>query len=162
MDKEAFKQLLENHEGRKNTVYIDTEGHPTIGVGFNLDRGDAKELISDMGLDYDKVRNGSQDLSDAQIDKLLDHDMDTAIATSSDAVSNYDDMSEGRQLAVADMAFNLGGDGLAGFTKAVSAMESSDWETASAEMEDSKWFEQTGTRAEEDVEMMRSGQYSGS
>jgi GH24 family phage-related lysozyme (muramidase) len=162
VDKQDFKDLLEKNEGRRDTAYVDTEGHPTIGVGFNLDRSDARQIITNMGLNYDEVRDGTQKLTDAQIDSLLDGDANQAITAARDTVSNFDEMSDARQMAVADMAFNLGAAGLAGFTNAISAMESGDWEKAADEMQDSKWFDQTGSRAEEDVEIMRSGQYSGS
>src|SRR6187551_1498786 len=35
----ALKAQLERHEGNRSKVYNDTAGHPTIGIGFNLDRG---------------------------------------------------------------------------------------------------------------------------
>lgn len=162
MDKDQFKDLLERNEGRRDEVYTDTEGHPTVGVGFNLDRDDARSALESIGLDYDKVRDGSQKLTDNQIDTLLDRDADTAIADAHSAVSNFDELTDGRQIALADMAFNLGGDGLSGFTNTLAAIQSGDWEQAAQEMENSRWYEQTGNRAVADIEMMRSGQYSGS
>lgn len=46
-----------------------------------------------------------------------------------------------------NMSFNLGKKGLKGFKKMWAAIEVNDWNTASAEMEDSKWFKQTKNRA---------------
>jgi hypothetical protein len=34
--------------GYRTCVYTDTMGHPTIGIGFNLDRGDAPALIASV------------------------------------------------------------------------------------------------------------------
>ena len=82
LDREELKAQLVKHEGKKNHVYKDTEGHPTIGVGFNLDRSDARAKIEALGLDYAKVKAGTQDLTDTQVYQLLDGDMDRAIADS--------------------------------------------------------------------------------
>jgi len=52
--------LLKQHEGYKKTVYRDTRGKPTIGVGFNLSRQDAPKIITSIGADYDKIIHGAQ------------------------------------------------------------------------------------------------------
>lgn len=46
-----------------------------------------------------------------------------------------------------NMTFNLGGKGLNKFKKMWAAIEVGDWNTASDEMEDSKWAKQVGNRA---------------
>ena len=48
--------------------------------------------------------------------------------------------------AVLDLAFNLGRDKLNTFKKMRKALENDDYNTAAAEMKDSKWFDQVKTR----------------
>jgi len=42
---EDVETMIAANEGKRTCVYKDTAGHPTIGIGFNLDRGDAKSII---------------------------------------------------------------------------------------------------------------------
>jgi len=155
MDKDQIKDLIEKNEGRRDKVYEDTEGHPTIGVGFNLDRADAKEQIEALGLDYDDVRSGKTNLNDDQINSLLDADVDRAVDAARGNVENFDDLSDNRQAAITDMAFNLGSAGLGKFENMIDAVESGDFEKAADEMSDSKWAGQVGDRADQDMALMQ-------
>jgi len=58
MNKSEIMQWIEQWEGRKSHVYKDQMEHPTIGVGFNLDRRDARRHLEELGLDYNRVRAG--------------------------------------------------------------------------------------------------------
>src|SRR5437764_14047965 len=107
MNKDDIKELIERHEDRREHVYPDTAGHPTVGVRFNLNRSDAREKIEALGLYYDDVRAGRQDLSDEQIDSLLDRDVETAISGARNDVSNFDSLPDGVQRSVVDMVFNM-------------------------------------------------------
>lgn len=138
------RELIDRHEGREAHVYTDTEGHPSVGVGFNLDRPGAREALAAVGADYDAVRAGQQDLTDAQMDRLRDSDLERARQTVRDNVENFDSLSPSQQDALTDMAYNLGPTGFAGFQKMIEAVENDDWETAAAEMEDSQWAAQVG------------------
>lgn len=40
-----IESLVSTNEGKRSCVYKDTKGIPTIGIGFNLQRSDAKSLI---------------------------------------------------------------------------------------------------------------------
>jgi GH24 family phage-related lysozyme (muramidase) len=155
MNKDDIKELIEKHEGRRDHAYPDTAGHPTVGVGFNLDRPDAREKIEALGLNYDDVRAGRQDLSDEQIDSLLDHDVETAISGARNDVSNFDSLPEGVQSAVVDMVFNVGESTFADFENTIDALENNDFERAADEMEDSDWYDQVGQRAAELVQQVR-------
>ena len=108
--------LLTKHEGRKNHVYLDTLQIPSIGIGFNLKRGGARQVLVSVGADYDQVLAGTQDLIDAQVDTLFNRDLDTALAAAKRQVPNFADLPLNARLVVVDMAF-MGEAGLAGFQK---------------------------------------------
>ena len=59
-------QFIEPHEGRRNVVYRDTVGVPTVGVGFNLNRTDAPALLASVDADLARIMAGTQ-LTDEQI-----------------------------------------------------------------------------------------------
>jgi lysozyme len=80
MNLNEIKEWIGGWEDRRSHVYTDTMGHPTIGVGFNLDRSDARQRIEGLGLDYDQVRAGQIDLSNERIDQLRDSDVERANA----------------------------------------------------------------------------------
>lgn len=62
-----------------------------------------------------------------------------------------------RQAVILDLAYNVGLAGFYRFKKMISALTQGDYERASEEMIDSKWYRQTGRRAQRLVELMRSG-----
>jgi len=55
--------MISTYEGNESCVYDDSEGIPTIGIGFNLQRSDAPSLIAGVGADYNSVLSGSQCLT---------------------------------------------------------------------------------------------------
>jgi hypothetical protein len=69
-----FYEELIKHEGLREWVYDDAtgkrlnpgetrQGKKTIGVGFNLEKTGARERINSLGLDYDLILNGYQNLT---------------------------------------------------------------------------------------------------
>jgi GH24 family phage-related lysozyme (muramidase) len=157
MNRGEIREWIERWEGRRSRVYTDTRGHPTIGVGFNLDRPDARGHIEDVGLDYDQVRAGLVELSDSQIDRLFDADVDRSIADARTLVANFDSIPETKQKVVVDMVFNLGARGFAAFRNTINAIEQEDWQRAAREMKDSRWYGQVGNRAPANVAVMGAG-----
>ena len=133
LDREELKAEFLKHEGKENDVYKDTEGHPTVGVGFDLDRGDAKAKIEALGLDYAKVKAGTQDLTDDQVYKLLDGDMDTAITDLKSVFPKFTDLSDVGQRVIVDMMFNLGKTKFLGFKKMIDAVKAGDFAKAADE-----------------------------
>jgi GH24 family phage-related lysozyme (muramidase) len=70
----GIRQVLEeliilNESGSKMhpKVYLDSRGIKTIGHGFNLERTGARAAIKAVGADYDRILNGTDSLTDAQI-----------------------------------------------------------------------------------------------
>ena len=145
------------NEGYYKCVYKDPVGIPTIGVGFNLEKANAREEIESVGADYNAVLNGSQCLDDSQIERLFDMDMDTAVSCASSWLSNWSELGTSVQSAVADMAFNLGCGGLEAFTTFKSDLENRDFDAAAADMQNSLWCEQVGLRCTRDVDCVKNG-----
>jgi GH24 family phage-related lysozyme (muramidase) len=156
-DPTAIRAYIVSNEDWRRTVYVDNLGIPTIGVGFNLQRPDAQARLIAFGLDYQKVLNGTQLLSDSQVDLLFSQDLDQAVSAVRRLVPNFDNLTPGRQAVLVDMGFNLGAVGLGQFTRMLAAVNAGRWDDARNEMEDSAWFSQVGTRATRNAIAIQSG-----
>jgi len=154
MDLVTASAWIEHWEGRRNQTYLDSMGHPTVGVGFNLDANGAQAAIAALGLDYNQVRAGTQLLSDAQIDALLQQGINQAVSAAHTPIPGFDNVPGDRQIVIVDMIFNLGLAGFSKFVQAIKAINAQDWQTASQQMQQSAWFNQVGRRAKADVNMM--------
>jgi len=152
--KDRTKVVIQNHEGRRSTMYLDSEGHPSVGIGFNLDRSDARARIGALGLDYDAVRAGTQSLSDAQIDRLFNDDFNASVAGAKSLLPNFNQLSSNAQIVLVDMVFNMGLGGVAGFTAMLSALSKLDYRGAVSGMKNSKWASQVPSRASFDMNLM--------
>ena len=130
---DAQDMILEQ-EGLRLTVYLDSNGIETIGVGRNIrDKGLSKE--------------------EAMI--LLNNDLCDAIADARHSFSCYDTLSRPRQLVLIGLAYNIGRTGLSQFVRFIGAVHRGDWEDAADELVDSKWYTQVGIRGKQYVRMMR-------
>lgn len=121
IDFHALKRQLTAHEGLRLKPYRDPVGKLTIGVGRNL---------SDVGISPEEAA------------LLLDHDIQTAIVGLSLRLPWFHALDPVRQMALVDLAFNLGVDGLLTFKRMLSAMQAQRWDEARAELLASKWASQ--------------------
>lgn len=136
MNTELLAQELTRDEGKRNRVYTDSVGIPTIGVGRNL---------RDVGL------------SDDEVDYLLANDIKRAIAGLFNALPWVENLSDNRQRALVNMVFNMGLDSFLGFKNTIALLQSGNFESASHKMLDSKWAQQVGPRAARIAQMIREG-----
>ena len=156
-DEKLTKQIF-LHEGFRTKVYKDTKGIPTIGVGFNLMRGDAREKIEAIGANYQKILTGTQSLSRDQIKKLVMDDIKQSVLDAKDLFPSFDSLSGVRQRVLVDMAFNLGKRGLSQFRRLRKAVSEGDWSLAARSMRESLWFRQVKGRAIRLTKMMETDQ----
>lgn len=132
----AARLLLKRHEGVRPTFYLDTADIPTIGVGRNLrDKG----------------------LSSAEVDYLLDNDLADVTQQLEQQFAWFAGLDAVRQLALIDMAFNVGLGGLAKSPKMLAAFAGADYATAATEMLGGAWETQVGQRARDVAQMTRTG-----
>ena len=134
MIQDSLRALLIKHEGIKGRVYADSEGVLTIGVGRNLE---------DVGVSYDEAM------------MMLEGDIKRVLYDCWHEFPWFAELSEARQVVVANMVFNLGLDGFKKFKRMIKAIEKEDWVEAACQMIDSKWAAQVKGRAVELAVMMK-------
>lgn len=121
-----MRELLEEikvNEGFVGTVYKDTLGFDTIGYGTKLPLSkDEAEVVAEMRL---KAKIKELEAKEPFVNKLpLD-----------------------KQAVVIEMSYQMGVNGVLKFKKMWKALKEGDYETASKEMLDSRWYVQTPNRA---------------
>jgi lysozyme len=150
-----IRALIAQNEGRESRVCNNAQGHPTIGVAYNLDKTRAHTELASLDLDLEALRSGAQSLTDSQIDALFDKSLETAIACAKQNHPGFSTYPENVQLVVADMTFNLGCQGARWphFTK---ALEAKDFKGAAANMRGTPYCGQVGGRCTRNQELLSS------
>lgn len=138
---------VKQHEGVEDTVYKDSRGIPTIGVGFNLNRDDSSQKLKAVGANPVKVKAGQAKLSTYQIDTLLMQDLIQARRDAADLFPNFNQLPAQVQGVLIEMTFNLGKRGLSEFKNFISHISAKRYDSAAQEMLRSAWAKQVGQRA---------------
>jgi lysozyme len=122
---------LRRDEGVRYSVYKDTKGINTVGVGHNLQ---AKPLPAGW----------SYPLNDTQVNSLLDDDLEDVFHDLGRNLPWWTDLNDVRQRVLANMAFNLGITRLLGFKNTLVAMRQGKYAAAADGMLNSAWASQVG------------------
>lgn len=164
MNTAAITSLITLHEGRRATVYRDTQGHPTVGIGCNLDSDNAAMDLTAVGADIQDVLAGTP-LTESQIDGLLLVQLNRCIYQAQILFPKLDEMPPNAQAVIVDMIFNLGMRGFGLFLKAILALKDGRWNDAADELRNSKWWrdvnpkdypeDMVGNRGTDNVRMIR-------
>lgn len=128
-----LKKTLYVDEGCKVYPYDDAtgqkviayKGHVSIGVGFNLDNGIPADVL----------------------EFWLNKNINDAESACNACFSNFIDLDAIRRCALMNLAYNIGQTSLYKFVKMRAAVESKDFPLAADELQESKWFTETGARA---------------
>lgn len=134
-----IRDQLIRDEGRVLSAYQDHLGFWTIGVG---------RLI-------DKRRGGG--ISQDEADYLLDNDIRKCRSQILARWPWVESLDAVRQAVLVNMCFQLGINGLAGFTNTLKLMRKGDYAGASAGMLASQWARQTPARAQRLAAQMKEG-----
>lgn len=136
MNRDQLSAQLRIDEGVRKMPYEDTVGKLTIGVGRNLD---------DVGLRDDEIELLLQN-DIAEVEKQLDR-----------ALPWWRSMSEVRQQAIANMAFNMGIATLLQFKTTLAHLQAGRYSQAADSALQSKWATQVGKRAQRIADQLRRG-----
>lgn len=142
----SVEELIAKHEGRRNAVYNDSRGIPTVGIGHNIQAHPLPD-------------GWTSPLTDDQVDQLFQQDLAEATTALVQALPWFSNLDPVRQAVVVDMGFNLGVPTLLTFHHTLGFIQGGQWKLAAANMLESLWAKQVGPRATEDAAMMVSGEW---
>lgn len=136
---EKLKEELEFEEKFVREAYQDHLGYWTIGIG---------RLI-------DKRKGGGITREEAFY--LLENDIGRALVRLRAELPWFSGLSDARQRALTNMAFQMGVDGLLGFKTTLALMQAGRFDEAAEQALKSKWAQQTPARAKRVTDMIRNG-----
>ena len=139
---EQLTAQLKRDEGTKATVYKDTLGFDTIGVGRLIDS-----------------RKPGAGLRPDEIDYLLRNDINDRVQALTKALPWFSALDETRRGVLINMAFQLGTAGLLGFKSTLALVATGKYAEAAEQMLKSKWATQTPARAKRLAEQMKTGEW---
>lgn len=129
-----MEAMMIHDEGERLTLYTDTRGKLSIGIGHNLIDKPISKLVSRAMF--------MEDLADAIDD--VNH-----------CCSVYDELSRPRQLVMVNLAFNLGRTKLAKFVRFWNSVHLGHWDDAANHLMDSDAARQLPARYARLAKMMR-------
>lgn len=144
------KNVLQYEEGKRLSLYKDTEGYYTIGIGHCL----AKRVISDreaialLDLKFKRSTKGNITEQECAARYAMDeHTILTQIYGNSTLNPIFRSLDSDRQIILYSMVFQLGLFGVLGFKKMLAALKDHKYVDAGKEALNSKWARQTPNRA---------------
>ena len=137
---DELKARIRDHEGCVDTVYLDTLGKATIGIGHLVQPHERKRFKEGIKISVDEIED------------LFLIDLNRACAGAEQLISeNYRGDKRLPQViehVIVEMVFQLGKTGVSKFKKMWKALSDGDKKQASLEMQDSRWHSQTPVRCE--------------
>jgi len=134
--KNNSRKMIMKDEGWSPKPYKCTEGVWTIGFGTNITRITKEE---------------GEMLLDLRLDKIINFDLLSFTA-------ELPNLNDTRKIVLINMIYQLGLQGVKRFKNMLRAIRNGDFERASLEMINSRWYKQTPNRCRRLSEIMRKGE----
>ena len=144
MDVDVLRDELKRDEGCVNSIYLDHLNLPTCGIGH---------LITEWDEEYGLEVGTS--ISEERVNELFDKDIAVTLEECKLLYNDFDVLPSEAQHIIANMMYNMGRPRLSRFHKMKKAVDARDWNEASLQMQDSKWYHQVTNRAERLVQRMK-------
>ena len=138
-----LEDRIREHEGYRSSVYKDSLGKRTIGVGHLITKDD---YPFEEGVEYPKK----------QLMDLFKQDLEKAHKGAIQVVGHIKDLPREIWEVVVEMVFQLGPTGVKNFRKFIKSLENKDYHEAHVQMKDSRWHKQTKNRCESLAKIVRS------
>ena len=135
---DELKARVQDHEGLRTSVYLDSLGKKTVGIGHLVLPHEEERFAEGVEIPLEQIMeifemdlNRAAAGADSLIEECIGHDLPEQIGE-----------------VILEMVFQLGTNGVRKFKKMWKAMRVKDWRTAAAEMKSSRWHSQTPKRCE--------------
>ena len=148
----------------KECMYIDSQGRKAIGVDFNLEETDAKGILTNFGLDYDKIVRGAttdintpcacneiQCLNNSQIENIFEESIANAIATVKRVIPAFQSLCCTVRSVVVDIAFALDNSTFSTYKPLFFWLNNQNWKAASDYLRTTEWC-RNSLRCSEDAD----------
>ncbi len=161
--REDLFKLETINESSEKCAYFCSKGYPTVGIGFMLERPDARAKIERLGIDYDLLvksapknyKGPKPELNDEQIKVLFDGDISQTVIEAQSIYANFEKMPKSVQIVAVDLTFNMGAAKLQEFSTFNSFMRSGNFAAAANALERTAYYDQVGDRAKRNVAALR-------
>lgn len=151
--------MLKIDEGLDLSVYKDTEGFWTVGIGHLLTKNPSKEIaIQELDKLVGRKTGGIISLKEAE--KIFAADVlkaEQGIAGNKVLSPVYNSLDPVRKMALVNMVFQMGVAGVAGFTNSMNLLLAKNWKQAAINLAQSKWYKQTPNRAKRVISVFETG-----
>jgi GH24 family phage-related lysozyme (muramidase) len=137
----AFEKLMALREGRKLTVYRDSLGKPTVGIGH-------------LVLAEDQLKLGDT-ITDEQVDALFEKDGAAAIAAARSQAVTAGITDSALIPYLASVNFQLGTNWTATFPHTWKMIVDGDYENAARALDGTSWAKQTPVRVKDFQDALR-------
>jgi GH24 family phage-related lysozyme (muramidase) len=141
---DSLKDRVRIHEGVRTTMYLDSLGKATIGIGHLIKPHERERYAEGVEISMDEV------------EELFEMDLNRAAAGAESLIQECigHDLPPHVEEVILEMVYQLGTQGVRNFSKMWKAMRVKDWKKASEEMKDSRWHKQTTKRCESLAEII--------
>lgn len=166
--KDRLRRQLIIDEGLKYSIYLDTKGLATFGIGHLIKKSDPEYKILQEKAPF--LFSGNLDAEDKKklfknikritvtkerVEEVFEKDFVDHIKECKKLFKDFDNFEEELKEILANMMFNMGYNKLSKFKKMIEAIKIKDYEKAAHEMVDSLWYNQVGSRAKRLVKRMK-------
>ena len=141
---DALKARVQDHEGLRTSVYLDTLGKKTVGIGHLVQPHEMERFAEGVEIPMDEIM------------EIFEMDLNRAAAGADMLIQENvgHDLPQHVGEVILEMVFQLGTTGVSIFKKFRKALRVKDWKKASEEMNDSRWHSQTPKRCESLAEIV--------
>ena len=141
---ESLKNRVRIHEGVRTSMYLDSLGKATIGIGHLIKPHERERYAEGVEISMDEV------------EELFEMDLNRAAAGAESLIKECigHDLPPHIEEVILEMVYQLGTQGVRNFKKFWKALRVKDWKTAASEMKDSRWHKQTTKRCESLAEIV--------